>query len=401
MVRVWGAMIATALVVLTASAAPAQQPEAKPEEKPKTLLEEIALFGYVEASYVGNLGHTSADSGGLTSSRQVNTLRLYDSDEGFTFNMAEFSVKKDPSDKYPFGFGVVITDGEDAQKNHSVGIFRDLQDAPRQTKQVDLQEAYVSYKVPLGSGLTLKAGKFVTLLGYEVIESPNNLNFSRSLLFSFAIPITHTGGLLSYSFTDWFSVTAGVVEGWDVSDDNNSSPAYTGQFAVTPLKDLSTALNWIVGPEQNSNNTRQRWVTDLTATYAGFKNLTLGANVDVAGEERVPALVATRQDGDASWWGWALYAAYDWTDKLRSALRFEFFDDPQSVRTAIRNTGNRTSLYEVTATVQYKIWKGLVGRVEYRHDDANAKVFAIRAPSYAPTERVQDTLSVDLYYLFF
>ena len=401
MARVWGAMIVTALVALTASAAPAQQPEAKPEEKPKTLLEEIALFGYVEASYVGNLGHTSADSAGLTSSRQVNTLRLYDSDEGFSFNMAEFSVKKDPSDKYPFGFGVVLTGGEDTQKNHSVGIFRDLQDAPRQTKRIDLQEAYLSYKVPIGSGLTLKAGKFVTLLGYEVIESPNNLNFSRSLLFSFAIPITHTGGLLSYSFTDWFSVTAGVVEGWDVSDDNNSSPAYTGQFAVTPLKDLSTALNWIVGPEQNSNNTRQRWVTDLTATYAGFKNVTLGANVDVAGEERVPALVATRQDGDASWWGWAIYAAYDWTEKLRSAVRFEFFDDPQSVRTAIRNTGNRTSLYEVTATVQYKIWKGLVGRVEYRHDDANAKVFAIRAPSYAPTERVQDTLSVDLYYLFF
>jgi len=40
-------------------------------------------------------------------------------------------------------------------------------------------------------------------------------------------------------------------------------------------------------------------------------------------------------------------------------------------------------------------------RGRYRHDDANAKVFAIRAPSYAPTERVQDTLSVDLYYLFF
>jgi Putative beta-barrel porin-2, OmpL-like. bbp2 len=400
MARVWGAMIVTALV-LTASAASAQQPEAKPEEKPKTLLEEIVLFSYVEASYVGNLRHTSADSGGLTASRQVNTLRLYDSDEGFTFNMAEFSVKKDPSDKYPFGFGLVLTGGEDAQKNHSVGIFRDLQDAPRQTKWIDLQEAYLSYKVPLGSGLTLKAGKFVTLLGYEVIESPNNLNFSRSLLFSFAIPFTHTGGLLSYSFTDWFSVTAGVVEGWDVSDDNNASPAYTGQFAVTPLKDLSTALNWIVGPEQNSNNTRQRWVTDLTATYAGFKNLTLGANVDVAGEERVPALVATRQDGDASWWGWALYAAYDWTEKLRTAMRFEFFDDPQSVRTAIRNTGNRTSIYEVTATVQYKIWKGLVGRLEYRHDDANAKVFAIRAPGYAPTERVEDTLSVDLYYLFF
>src|SRR5439155_15077893 len=131
-----------------------------------------------------------------------------------------------PSDKYPFGFGVVLTGGEDTQKNLSLGIFRGIQGAPRQTKQVDLQEAYLSYKVPLGSGLTLKAGKFVTLLGYEVVESPNNLNFSRSLLFSFAIPITHTGGLLSYSFTDWFSVTAGVGDGWGCVVEQNASPSY-------------------------------------------------------------------------------------------------------------------------------------------------------------------------------
>src|SRR6266478_6159273 len=320
MTRVGRWLILAAAVCLTATAAFGQE---KPAERPKTLLEEIVLFSYIENSVVFNLNGNGRGN--------HNELRLYDFDGGYTFNMAEFSAKKDPSERYPFGFGVVLTAGQDAQKNHALGIFRGSDDAfPfRNTPAFDLEEAYGSYKVPLGSGLTVKAGKFVTLLGYEVIESPNNLNFSRSFLFGLAIPFTHTGGLLSYSFTDWFSVTAGVVEGWDVSDDNNSSPAYTGQFAVTPLKDLSTALNWIVGPEQNSNNTRQRWVTDLTATYAGFKNLTLGANVDVAGEERVPALVATRQDGDASWWGWALYAAYDWTDKLRSAIRFEFFDDPQ------------------------------------------------------------------------
>jgi len=31
--------------------------------------------------------------------------------------------------------------------------------------------------IPVGSGLTLKAGKFVTLLGYEVIEAPSNPEF--------------------------------------------------------------------------------------------------------------------------------------------------------------------------------------------------------------------------------
>ncbi len=49
----------------------------------------------------------------------------------------------------------------------------------RNTEKFDLLEAYGSYMLPIGSGLTIKAGKFVTLLGYEVVESPNNLNFSR------------------------------------------------------------------------------------------------------------------------------------------------------------------------------------------------------------------------------
>jgi hypothetical protein len=49
----------------------------------------------------------------------VNEYRFYDYDEGYTFNVAEFSLKKDPSERYPFGYGVVITAGLDSQKNHS------------------------------------------------------------------------------------------------------------------------------------------------------------------------------------------------------------------------------------------------------------------------------------------
>jgi putative OmpL-like beta-barrel porin-2 len=400
--HVKGAIVLAALLAVAGAAAGQTPTETKPDEKPKTLLEEIVLFGYVEQSYVGNLGQTSTagSSGGLTYARKVNALRLYDSDAGYTFNLAELSVKKDPSDTYPFGFGLVITGGEDTQKNHSLGIFKaNTTEKPRTTDQVDLQEAYLAYKVPLGSGLTLKAGKFVTLLGYEVIESPNNLTFSRSLLFAFAVPFTHTGGLVSYTFTDWLTVTAGVVEGWEVSDDNNGSASYTGQVAFTPVKDFTTNLNWIVGPEQDGNDTHQRWVADLTATYVGVKHTTLGLNVDVGGEQKVPGRVTTRQDGTASWWGWAGYAAYDWTERLRTAVRLEYFDDPESARTAGRPLGNRTSLSEVTATVQYKIWRGLVGRAEYRHDDANAKVFGVL--SSGPTRTAQDTISLDFYYLFF
>ena len=383
MTRVGSRLTVVAAICLTATAAVGQEkPAEKPPEKPKTLLEEIALFSYIENSAVFNLNGNGRGN--------HNELRLYDFDSGYTFNIAEFSAKKDPSERYPFGFGVVLTVGQDAQKNHALGIFRDSDDAfPfRNTFVGDLQQAYGSYKVPLGSGLTVKAGKFVTLLGYEVIESPNNPNFSRSFLFGFAIPFTHVGALLSYSPTDWLTVTAGPVVGWDVAKDNNNSMSATGQFALT---------------EQASNTTHPRTVLDWTATYTGIKKVTLGANLDYGWEPKEASLVAsgTRADTDATWWGIAGYTAYDWTEQLGTALRLEYFDDPESVRTAARAVGGRTSLWEVTGTLQYKIWKGLVGRLEYRHDQANEKVFKLVDHGTRPALKNQDTISVALYYSFF
>ena len=342
---------------------------------------------------------------GRTGRHDVNELRLYDFDAGYTFNIAEFSIKKDPSEKYPFGYGLVVTAGLDSQKNHAIGIFRDKDDnfPFRNTPWFDLQEAYVSGRIPVGEGLVVKAGKFVTLLGYEVIEAPNNLNFSRSFLFTFSAPLTHVGALLTYQPLSWLSVTFGTVVGWDDAKDNNSTMSYTGQFAFTPIKDFTANLNWITGAEQNHNNRDPRTVLDFVFNYTGVKNLTLGLDVDYGWEydEAYLASTGTRQDNNASWWGWAAYAAYDWTEKLRTALRLEYFKDAEGVRTQLSPPGNKLDLWEVTLTAQYKVWKGLVARVEYRHDSANQKTFSIRAPGYVPTGKTQDTISFDLYYLFF
>jgi hypothetical protein len=372
--------------------------DAKPPEKPKTLWEENILFAYIENSLVWNLGRSGR---GHTN----NELRVFDNEDGHTFNAAEFSIKKDPSELRPYGYGLALTAGLDAQKIHALGMFRDDDDAfPfRNTAKFDVKDAYVSYMFPLGSGLTLKAGKFVTLLGYEVIEGPLNPNFSRSFMFGFSIPFTHVGALLSYSPTEWLSLTAGPVVGWDVARDNNSRMSVTGQVAVTAVKDLALSLNWITGPEQFNQNGNPRTVLDFVGNYTGIKKLTLGVNVDYGWEEEEASLAASgaRSDNNATWWGWAGYVVYDWTEKLRTAVRLEYFKDAEGVRTLAVSPGTKLDLYGVTATVQYNIWKGLFGRLEYRHDSANQKVFAIRAPGYVATGKSQDTLTLALYYSFF
>jgi hypothetical protein len=399
--------VALLLVAGSASVASAQKSVAEvlgrpatPEGQPKAYLEELMLFGYLENSYVGNLGRAGRGN--------VNELRFYDHDAGYTFNAAELSLRKDPSERYRLGYGAVITGGVDSQKNHSLGIFRDKDDgAPlyANTPKVDLPEAYASYLLPLGRGLTLKAGKWATLIGYEVYESPKNLNFSRSFLYTLGTPYTHTGLLASYQFTQWFGATVGFTNGWDGADNNNGYLRPTGSFAFTPIDKLSATVNYVWGPEQmRGDRVNQRWVVDTVIVYTGVEKTTLAVNFDFAGEENDPALVAlgTRKDNTSSWSGIAGYAGYDWTQALRTVLRLEYFADPQGVRSSETIApGHNVDLWEVTATVEYKIWRGLVGRLEYRHDEASRKAFSLQNHGLTPTSHAQDTITLALSYLFF
>ncbi len=389
-------VLVAALLALTAASASAADPPEE-EKKPATFLDEVSLFAYIEQSFTFNLG--GAGRGG------VNELRVYDYYEDYTFNMAEFSVKKVASERYPFGFGLTVTAGRDAQKNHSLGIFRDEDDAfPfRNTALVDVQEAYVSVRIPVGSGLIVRAGKWASLLGYEVIESPNNLNFSRGYLFNFAGPFTHTGVVANYSPAEWITLYAGVATGSDTTEDNNERPMGGLLVALTPLADLSIITGSLFGPEQNDNNRDQRWILDTVVTYTGLPKTTLAAEITGGNEKNEASLVAldTRRDADAWWWGWALWGAYDFTERFRVALRQEYFKDSDGARTGF---GSKLSLWSTTLTLQLKIWRGLVGRLEYRHDQADERVFRNRYDKnhvLSPTSRSMDTISLSTYYLFF
>src|SRR5882724_11041350 len=363
-------LIALALCALALSAAgpaSAQTPVSRllglpttEERQPKRLLEEMLLYGYLENSYVVNLRHPSPHN--------VNDLRFYDHDADYSWNAFELSFKKDPSERYPWGFGVVTTAGMDSQKNHSLGIFRDLDDGPpyyRNTPKYDLAEAYGSVLLPVGKGLTIKAGKWGTLIGYEVYESPKNLNFSRSFLYTLGTPYTHTGLLVTYPFAKWISATLGFTMGWDNSDNPNGYLKAIGQVAFTPSDKFSIIASFHVGHEQLRSQmhgqVNQRWVVDATILYTGIDKVTLAANFDFAGEQNDPVLVAlgTRKHNASSWSGIAVYGAYDWTKALRTVLRLEYFADPQAVRNGITPPGHNVNFYGITPTVEYKIWRGL------------------------------------------
>jgi hypothetical protein len=189
----------------TAPAAPATPP-AKP------WYEEIAVNGCVSANYSYNFNRP--DSG-------TNQLRVFDFDDNsFKVDVAEVVLQKAISKPGEAGFRADLVAGSSIPRvSSSFGLL--------QGQDVDLQQAYLSWIAPVGSGLRLDAGKFVTHFGYELIDGYDgyNDNATRSFLFGYTIPFTHTGLKASYTFSDQLAGMFEIVNGWDVARDNNSGKA--------------------------------------------------------------------------------------------------------------------------------------------------------------------------------
>jgi len=234
-----------------------------------------------------------------------------------------------------------------------------------ETNDFDVEEAYLTWAMPedgpsFMKGLTLKGGKFVTLLGAEVIEPWANYNYSRSFLFSLAIPFTHTGALVSYPISEKVSVTAGAVEGWDKVQSNNQGWSGIGNVTYVVTDQVTLAANGIWGPEQTNKTGNKRGVADLVATIKPTSALTLLLNYDWGHEDGAAA-----GNEAALWQGFAAVANYAFTDRASVAVRGEWFEDHGGTRTGVVQ-----SLYEATVTGKYLLTQHLYGQVEYRHDES-------------------------------
>lgn len=113
-----------------------------------------------------------------------NPLRVFDSNSNsFLIDVAELVLQKGVAKGGDFGFRIDLEAGSAIPvKTQSAGLVLGT--------GADLQQALVSYIAPVGEGLRLDFGKFVTHMGLEVIEGYDgyNDNYSRSLLFDYAIP---------------------------------------------------------------------------------------------------------------------------------------------------------------------------------------------------------------------
>ena len=320
--------------------------------------DELAVNAFVSTGYVYNNNRPGTGA---------NSYRVFDfNDNSFNLDVAELVVQIAASKPNDAGFRIDFAAG------NSIPQITKTQD--QTAAQVDLQQAFASYIAPFGSGLRFDVGKFVTHLGYEVIEGYDgyNDNYSRSILFGYAIPFTHTGVKASYAFSSKVAGMVEVVNGWDLLRDNNRSKSLGAQLTLTPVTPLTVFLNWIGGAELENDNHTNRNVFDVVAILKPTTRLTLGVNGDYGKENGTSAV---NPGSDATWKGIAGYATFALTNKFSVALRGETFRDEDGVRLG---TGTNATLSEVTFTPAYKFTDHVLLRGEVRYDKANQPILTKR-----------------------
>ena len=186
-----------------AAAAPAAAAVATPEAAAapsplagiKSVLGGVNLTGLVDVYYGYNANHPAA---GTYTEPFTNRV------DRFGLNLFELQLDKPVDKSTPLGFRLALGFGD--TMNAINGASNTAGDGTNSATQY-MKEGYLSYFAPIGKGLQIDVGKFVTPAGVEVIETNQNWNYSRGLLFYYAIPYYHFGVRAKYTFNDKWSIT--------------------------------------------------------------------------------------------------------------------------------------------------------------------------------------------------
>ncbi len=88
--------------------------------------------------------------------------------------------------------------------------------------------------------LDIIIGHFYTIIGYEVVQAPDNFFYSHALAFYYHEPFTHTGVLGNYALNDKWKVYGGWTAGWDTGFSNgNNGSTFLGGVEWTPMDEFS------------------------------------------------------------------------------------------------------------------------------------------------------------------
>jgi putative OmpL-like beta-barrel porin-2 len=253
-----------------------------------------------------------------------------------------------------------------------------------------IQQAYVT---ATKDKFTVDFGKWVTPIGAEVIETKDNWNYTRGLLFTFATPFYHFGGRGTFVAGEKATLSGYVVNGWNNVRENNAAKSVGFVGVFKPINKVRVTTNVLVGRENliafgiPSTGDGYRQLFDGVVTYSPADRVSLMANYDYTRDKAMGPGVF--------WQGVAAYGKVKASRKLTVSSRYEWFGDEHN---AFR-TGISQNLQSFTATAQIP-WSELALWLEYRRDWSNVPIFnSTDGQEDSSVRNNQNTITFGLTYV--
>ncbi len=342
----WTMALAAAGVVSLSSVAQAQEAAAGAN----ALAASTTLSGYVSTSY------TMVD--GTSNSH---TFRGDSDVDQFALDVVDLKfASAQGAGEYATGYTVELWAGPAAS---DIGT-EDVTDAGT----VELMQANIDLRLPVGNGLDLKVGQFGTVVGAETYNYNANTFYSRSYGFQVE-PTHHTGILASYQLSDDFGISVGVANDTqtaNVSDKGSSGTAYILGANYT----LPDSTGFAGGTTITYGG-----VIDAGADATDKNNHYFGVSIPLPVEGLTYNLAwdlvehATTGQADDNVVGH--YLSYALNDKATVNVRYEHGNinsmDPAGAPASI------DGLESITIGLDYALWENVTSRIEFRSDDWDAK----------------------------
>jgi hypothetical protein len=307
---------------------------------------------YVDVSYIGNFNFPDNH---LWRSR---TTAFHHNE--LSPNMGMAYVRKDASVSSRWGMELGFQGGRDTEEfAFLVGERRvDGADVLRH-----VHRANVSYLAPIGKGMTITAGLFNSLMGYESLYARDNANYTRSWIAD-NTPYMMFGVNAQYPVSDNLTITAFVVNSYFHLAHPNDLPSYGGRWAWKVTPRLTFVQTLYGGPDQTDTSLEfWRLYGNHIMEWKG-DDVTVAASFDIGTE----SIVGQPGSPRTFVMGGNMVVRWHITGPWSAALRPEFYWDRNG-----RWTGAEQFVKAITSTIEYKLpykWMNTVTRIEHRYDES-------------------------------
>ncbi len=214
----------------------------------------------------------------------------------------------------------------------------------------------------------LRMGHFYTILGYEVVQAPENFFYTHAYTMQYGEPFTHTGMLLSRKLNDQWAFSVGLHRGNDQFDDTDGQDAigFLGGANWTSRNER-LGLAFALSADEFGPQT-QRVIFSTVATWNISSRSQYVFQWDWGNAEDANGI-------DSQWYGINQYFFYTINPCWKFGTRLEWFRDSDGTRVTGIGVGNQVAgasfpgdFYEISVGLNWSPNANILVRPELRWD---------------------------------